>query len=138
MEQIEQSRPPRKRALFAVVCGLATFGIVGASAASLGGITSDSLGADVGVVASCDTDGVVVDYVNSYNATSGSYETTSVNVSSIDAACNGDAIALTLKNGADVSLGNGTATVAAGAATITLGTAADAAAVAGVAVVIDG
>ncbi len=138
MEQNESNDSRRKRALFAIVAGVSAFGIVGASAASLGGITGTSLGADVGVVASCDTDGVSVSYVNGYNPTTGTYQTTAVNVSSINAACNGMAIDLTLKDATDASLGNGASTVAAGAATITLSTAADSSAVTGIAVIIDG
>lgn len=138
MDQNESNDSRRKRALFAIVAGVSAFGIVGASAASLGGITGTSLGADVGVVASCDTDGVAVSYVNSYDPTSGSYQTTAVNVTSINAACNGLAIDLTLKDAADASLGTGSSTVAAGSATITLGTAADSSAVTGIAVIIDG
>ena len=44
-----------KKAL-AALGGLAAFGILTASAASLGGLTSSSLGADQTVIASCDTD----------------------------------------------------------------------------------
>lgn len=137
-DQTEKSDPRRKRMLFAVVCGVSAFGIVGASAASLGGITGTGLGADVGVIASCDTDGVAVDFVNGYDPTTGSYQTTAVNVTSINAACNGDAISLTLKDAADASLGTGSSTVAGGTATITLGGPADSSAVTGVAVVISG
>ncbi len=136
--QSETSNPRRKRMIFAVVCGVSAFGIVGASAASLGGITGTGLGADVGVVASCDTDGVAVDFVNGYDPTTGTYRTTAVNVTAINAACNGDAISLTLKDAADASLGGGSSTVAGGTATITLGTAASSSAVTGVAIVING
>ncbi len=139
---MEQSTLPenrrRKRMIFAVVCGVSAFGIVGASAASLGGITGTGLGADVGVVASCDTDGVAVDFVNGYDPTSGSYRTTAVNVTAINAACNGAAISLTVKDAADVSLGTGNSTVAGGTASVTLGTPADSSALTGVAIVISG
>lgn len=139
MEQIETTEPRRKRALFAVICGVSAFGIVGASAASLGGITGTGLGADVGVVASCDTDGVNVDFVNTYDATSGGYETTSVDVSGIAAACDTLDLDLTLQGAAGASLGSGSVVLtAAGTATVTIAGGADSASVIGVAVIIDG
>ncbi len=114
------------------------FGVVGASAASLGGVTSSSLGADVGVVASCDTDGVILGYTNAYDATAGLYKTTTVNVTSINVACNTKSIRLTLTGAGGVNLGSGSGTVAAGAATIALAPTASAAAVTGAAVIIEG
>ncbi len=128
----------RKGAAFAIICGTAVFGIIGASAATLGGITGNSLGAEVAVVASCDTDGVAVAYTTGYNATSGAYDATAVNVTGINSACNGNTIELTVKNGAGTALGSGSSTVAGGAATVTLSAPADAANVQGIAVVING
>ncbi len=136
-EQTNESRR-RRRMTAAIITGVAMFGVVGASAASLGGVTSNSLGADVGVVASCDTNGVTLGYTNGYDAASGAYRTTGVSVSAIDAACNGLTINVTLKNTAGASIGTGSATVAAGAATIALSTPAPAAQVTGAAVVIAG
>lgn len=128
----------RKRKIGALVAGLATVGVVGASAASLGGVTSNALGADVGVVASCDTDGVTLAFTNAYDATSGVYRTTGVNVTGINAACNTKAINLTLKDNAGASIGSGSGTVAAGAATVSISPTASANAVVGAAVIISG
>ncbi len=122
----------------AIVTGVAMFGVVGASAASLGGITSASLGADATVVASCDTDGITLAYTNGYDATIGEYTTSSVAVSGIDAACNGLPIELTLFDAANASLGSGTVTVAAGAATIPMSAGLQADEVVGAAAVIGG
>lgn len=138
MEQIETTEPRRKRALFAVICGVSAFGIVGASAASLGSITGSSLGADVAVVASCDTDGVAVDFVNTYVPASGEYETTSVSVTGINAACDTLAMDLTLTGAGGTSLGNGSATLTASGTTTIAMTGVDSAAVTGVAIVIAG
>ncbi len=128
----------RRRIAVALVAGIGMFGVVGASAASLGGVTSASLGADVGVVASCDTDGVTLGYTNAYDAAAGLYKTTTVNVTAINAACNGKSIRLTLTGAGGVNLGAGSGTVAAGAATIALTPTASAAAVTGAAVIIEG
>lgn len=129
----------RRRMALAVIVTSTLLGIVAASAATLGGVTSNNLGADTAVVASCDTDGVSLAYTNSYDASLGRYQTTSVAVSGINTACNTKAIALTLKDVSNASLASGTGTVTAGAAAITLsGSGANANAVVGAAVVING
>jgi len=130
----------RRRIAAAVIAGVATLGVVGASAATLGGVNSNSLGADVGVVGSCDNDGVTLAYTNSYDAALGRYQTTSVTVSGINAACAGKSLSLTLKDGANASLGGGTvASIAGTSAAVPLGGAgANANAVVGAAVVIAG
>jgi hypothetical protein len=129
----------RRRKALAIIAGLGIIGgLTAASAASLGGITANNLGADVTTVASCDTDGVSVSFGTPvYNATSGAYDAGAVTVYSIDALCAGQSLSVTLK-GATGALGNATiglpATGFTGAATLTI--AADAKAVTGAAVVI--
>jgi hypothetical protein len=131
------NRQRRRRIAIAVIAPAVLAGVVGASAASLGGVTSPSLGADVATVSSCDTDGVTLAYTNSYDSTLGRYQTTSVAVSGINVACNTKSISVTLKDSSSASLGSGSATVSAGAATITLsGSGANASSVTGVAVII--
>ena len=65
-------RSTRRRAA-AVLFGLAAATAVGASAASLGGLESHELGADTGIVASCDTNGMDVRYRTGYHAPSDGY-----------------------------------------------------------------
>ena len=137
----DRAAPQRHtRIVAAIIAGAAAIGVVGASAASLGGITSNSLGADTAVVGSCDSDGVTLAYTNTYDATLGRYQTTSVGVSGIAAACAGKALALTLKDATGVSLGSGTVAAIVGTtATVTLGgSGANANAVVGAAAVITG
>lgn len=131
---------PRRRMAIAILAGLATLGITQASAASLGGITSTSYGADVGVVASCDTDGVNIAYTNTYDATLGRYQTTTVTVSGIAAACASKALALTLKDSAGAVLGTGSvASISGTSAAIAIAApGANANAVTGAAIVISG
>ncbi len=125
----------------AIIAGAALFGVVGASAASLGGITG-SLGADAQAVSSCDTDGIALSYTNAYDATVagytplGAYKTSSVTVNSINAACNGKNIKLTLKDSTGASIGGGSGTVASGAATFALSPTIDPKLVVGAAAVI--
>ena len=124
----------RKKSV-AVLAGLAVAGIVGASAASLGGVTANDLGADVGVVASCDTDGVIVDFTTGFSG--GVPTVTSVTVSGINANCAGQNIDVTLLNSTNTQLGSiGTAVV--GGASVSVGGfgSPDAEAVTGVAIVI--
>lgn len=110
----------RKR-LTAVVLAVLVFSIIAASAASLGGINQADLGADATVVASCDTDGVTVDYTLSYTDTGdpGYFAVTEVVVTDINANCNGDDIYVEI-GGLDAELDNGTGSVSAGAATVAM------------------
>ena len=114
--------PPRRRRRGAVVLlGIAAFGLAAASAASLGGLTSSSLGADNGAVTSCDTDGVTIAYgTPAYDATSGLYKVSTVTVGGIAVGCAGKTVAVTLSDAANASLGSGTAVIAGTTAAITL------------------
>jgi hypothetical protein len=77
---------PRKASL-AVLAGVAITGVVGAAAASLGGLTTDSLGADDAIVAACDDDGIDVVFTTSHDGTS--FVVDSVDFSDVAAACDG-------------------------------------------------
>ncbi len=136
-----EAQPPTRRrrgVAVAMAAGIAVSGLAAASAASLGGITAQTLGADVSVISSCDTDGVTVATTNAYDAATGAYKVGTVSVTGINAACNSKAISLTLKDAAGASLGAGSSTVSAGAASFSLSPTADAKSVVGVAVVISG
>lgn len=129
-----------KRVVMALAGGVLSAGLVGASAASLGGLTGSSLGADDQIVAACDTDGITVAYVTSYNATAQTYQVTGVNFTAVNAACNAKAASVSLRN-ATTNLGTTNAasiTVAAGAFSITLGAPIAASAVNGLSLVIAG
>jgi anti-sigma-K factor RskA len=119
-----------RRTIYALSAAVVVSGAVFAMAASLGGITSDNLGADSAAVATCDNTGVSTSYTTAYDATDGRYEVTAVTVSGIDNACDGKAIAVTLTNGAGASVGSGSTTVptdvGATAVTVTLSSAASA------------
>lgn len=129
-----------KRKTLAVVAAVAAFAAVSASAASLGGLTSDNLGADATVVASCDKDGVSVSYTTQYDVTSKAYLVTKVQLDGIDVLCAGQTASLTLSDAGGASLGGGSAAVPAGGGsmTFTLATPASAQSAANVAVVIAG
>jgi hypothetical protein len=106
--------------LLAGALGIVAVGGVLASAATIGGVTNKSLGSGVSVVASCDTTGVTVHYNNTYNATTGTYEVLSVEISDIAPACVGDDLAITVATGAKLALGTGGAEVTASTQTFAI------------------
>lgn len=95
-----------KKLLVALAVGVAVFAAAYASAATLG-LTSDNLGSDDQVVASCDTS-VVVTYQTSYHATTtaaaaGAYLVDTVTLEGLDqTACNGQTISVTLSGDTNV------------------------------------
>lgn len=86
-----------RRKSIVVLLGITIAGLVGASAASLGGITNESLGADAVVVASCDTDGIIAEYTTGYSTTLQAYEVTGVDLTDVAAGCAGKAWDVTLE-----------------------------------------
>jgi len=128
-----------KRVVIAVIAGLVVFGGTFAFAAGLGSITTGTVGDSTVVVASCDTDGVTAAFgAPSWDSTNKRYGVTALNVTSINTACNTDAIKVTLKDGTGASLGEATGVVAAGAASLTFSPSVSAQSVAGMDVVIAG
>ncbi len=129
-----------RRILIALAGGVLSAGLVGASAATLGGLTGASLGADDQIVAACDTDGITVGYTTSYSAAAQTYQVTAVNFTAVNAACNAKAASVSLRNGT-TNLGTtnvASITVAASAFSITLGAAVTASSVNGLSLVISG
>ena len=86
----------KKKLMIGLIAGTAVFAAVFGAAATLGGITTEDLGADSNTVASCDTGGVDTSYTVVYSGTE--YEVTEVTVSNIAAACDGQDI--TVRSGA--------------------------------------
>ena len=133
----------KKRLLIGAAFGVTMFGAVMGSAASLGGITSDGLGADDTIVAACDSDGVTTSYTTAYNTTgTAGYKVASVTVSGLNNACDGDAIEVRLTGAASASLEAVTKTVesdgASTSTTLTFGSTTLAESVTGVHVVVSG
>ena len=119
----------------AVLGGVLSMGVVGASAATLGGLTGSGLGADDQIVAACDTDGITVAYATAYSAVSQVYQVTAVN-----AACTAKAASVSLRNGA-TNLGTtnvASITVTASAFSVTLASPVTASSVNGLSLVISG
>lgn len=107
----------RKRILLAVLAGLLVFSGVFAIAASLGGVTSTKVGADNTAVASCDTDGVSSSYTTAWDATDKRYEITSVTVSGVNDACDGQSLSVSLTDSTGAQIGTGTLAIPTSAAT---------------------
>lgn len=114
----------------AVAGGALVAGVFAASAASLGTLTASDLGTTANVVAACQTSGLGVDWGTSTYAgagtatsTSGStYTVTTVDLTGVDAACNGQDVKIQLASaaGTPVTNGAGTGTAATGTTTVTL------------------
>jgi len=100
-----------KQLLLALGAGGAAAAAVVASAATLGSVNSTDLGAGTSVVASCDTDGIDVDYTTAYDSVSASYKVATVVLDGVDAACDAQAIKITFATGTGTSLAEITDTV---------------------------
>lgn len=85
----------RKKSV-AVCAGLVIAGAVGASAASLGGLSGVDLGADTDNVGACDTDGIDVEYRKTFNASQGQYVVDRITLTDIDLACAGSPYSLSI------------------------------------------
>ena len=108
-----------KRNLIAAIVAVAVFGGTFAFAASLGGVTTGTVGDSATVVASCDTDGVTTSFSTpAWDSVSKHYGMSAMDVTGIDASCNSDPIKVTLTDSSGASLGEGTATVASGQASV--------------------
>ncbi|HEY2644964.1 MAG TPA: hypothetical protein VGI56_14510 [Galbitalea sp.] len=112
-----------KRKTIAIVAGLAVFAAVSASAATLGGLTTNDLGANSAAVAGQLTGGVTVTFTTAYDATLGGYKITGVNLAGTTATEKfpvGANIALTVKGTSNASLVELTATQGAASNTASL------------------
>lgn len=126
-----------KKLLVALAVGVAVFAAVFASAATLG-LTTDNLGADDKVVASCDNS-VTITYQTSYSATNGTYKIDSVTLDGVDAGCSGETIKVTISGASNASLAEVTQLATAAASqTITVTTYVNPELVEGIHVVISG
>lgn len=88
---------PRKKNIVAVLAGVAVAAAVTASAASLGGISTEWLGANSNVVASPITGGLSITWDTAYSSTAGHYIVTDFELDTIDDS-------ETLPEGADIQL----------------------------------
>jgi hypothetical protein len=108
----------KKRVLLGLLAGAMAFSMVVGMAAGLGGLSSDSLGADDAVVAACDTNGVTSSYTTAYSASgTAGYKVGDVVVGGIADTCDGDDITVTLTGAGGASLGSQTGVVPTGAGT---------------------
>jgi hypothetical protein len=116
-----------RRKIIAFFAAAIVAGAIYAAAASLGGITSATVGADDTVVASCDTDGVTTAYTTAWDAVDQRYEVTVVTVGGVSDTCDGLTLYVTLTNAAGAQIGAGSVAIPSSVATshaVTLTTAA--------------
>jgi hypothetical protein len=124
-----------KKLALGIAAGVSAFAAVTASASSLGGLNTTDLGTSAEVVASCDTDGVAVDYTTAFSG--GEYRVTEIKLSGIAAACNGQTVTASLFKG-ETKLGEKSGSNNGATQTLALTTPVKAEDVEGVAVVIAG
>lgn len=105
-----------KRLLLALLFGTGAYAIAFASAATIGTVTDAGVGSGNTVIAACDTDGVNTAYTYAYAASTPGYTVSNVNVTNINAACNGKNISVTVAKSDGSTPATGTGTVADGAA----------------------
>ena len=128
-----------KKKLPAVLTAFAAFGLMAASASTLGGVNSASVGADQTIVASCDSDGINMAYSNTYDSAANAYKTTAVTLSGVAAACEGKAFNIALSNGtAPVAEVTGTIRQSSGTQVVSLSAPVDSASIAKAALAITG
>ena len=132
----DRSRRSNRRRMFAMLA-VACSGMASASAASLGGLGGRSLGADRGVVASCDTNGVTlvkgpIVFTPAMNA----FTMSTFSVRTIAAACRGRTLFLTLRDPSNVAIATISAAVGGTRVNLTLGTPVRVSQIAGVAIAI--
>ena len=97
-----------RRTLAAILAGLAVFGGVFASAATLGGISTATIGANNTTIAACDSDGVTATYTSSWDATDKRYEISAVTVAGVADTCDTQTLKVALTDSAGAQLSEGT------------------------------
>ncbi|MGB2695496.1 MAG: hypothetical protein WBD55_09945 [Dehalococcoidia bacterium] len=105
------------RILLALVTGGIVFGAVIGAAASLGGISPATLGADDATVISCDTDGVSASYDTDFIG--GEFVVTDVTVEDISLDCDDKTVDVVLTDGGS-NVGEGSGTASGGSALVSV------------------
>lgn len=108
----------RKRLIIGLIVGVVVFATAFGMAASLGGLTSDSLGADDQTVGTCDSNGVSTSYTTDYSsAAPAGFKVVAVTVSGIANTCDGKTIEVALTGSGGTLIEEQTATVPTAAGT---------------------
>ena len=97
--------------LLRLLVAATVFATVLGAAASLGGISGTTLGADSAAVASCDSDGVTTTYNSVWDAADERYEVSTVTVGSVDDACDGMTLKVTVTDSTGAQVTEGTLAV---------------------------
>ncbi len=105
-------RSKKKRLIIGLIVGVAVFSAAFGMANTLGGLTSDTLGADDQSVGACDDTGVTTSYDTNYLAAApAGFKVVSVTVDGIAAGCDGKTIEVALTGAAGALLEEQTDTV---------------------------
>ena len=107
---------PRK-VVIAGVASVLVAGMAGASAASLGLFTGNSLGSGDDIVAACDSNGIDVGYSTQYVALAATSEVTAVNFGNVEPGCTGKIATVTLRDGTGAVVASEQTTLSLGGGT---------------------
>ncbi len=130
-----------RKKIIAVIAGVAVFAAVSASAATLGGLETNDLGANSNTVKAQITAGVKVSWTTAYDATLGGYKVTGATLAPVSTGTipTTASVAITLKGASGVALGELTSSNGGSTWTVTpVGASIAANAVLGASVVING
>lgn len=100
-----------KRWILALVAGGVVGGAVFGAAATLGGITADTMSADSTAIAACDSDGVNTSYDFVFDPAVTAYKVTTVTVTEIDLPCQTYTLRVTLYDSSNNSLAERSVTI---------------------------
>lgn len=92
-----------RRRFTALILAVVAFALIAASAASLNGITTADLGADVSFVASCESNGVTARFLTRYEPAIGGYELRRIIIRGIHDDCIGQWLSVTASNGTELA-----------------------------------
>ena len=94
----------------------------GVAFAAAGTINTSQLGSGSGTVSTCDSSWDLAFGTPAYDAGTGTYRVSTVDFSNVSVACNGQTMAVTVVNGSNTALADGTVAIASTTGTVTLST----------------
>ena len=121
----------KRKKRFGVVAAVGVAGVLlggGVAWAASATVSTSQVGAGSGTVSTCDSSWDLAFSAPAYDAGTGTYRVATVDFSNVAAGCAGQTIAVTVVDGSNTALADGTAAIAGTTGTVTLSSTVDAAA----------